>query len=83
MPRESAHDALTLAMFHLRMNLAGHSSYSGTPSKIDDGWAMLIEERLAMFGYQVAPLSDFEQRFSEARQEIEDGVRPRKGRFVL
>ena len=51
----TADNALTSAMLHLRMTLAGHSSYSASPSRIDEGWAALVREELARRGFQVVP----------------------------
>lgn len=50
-------EALAGAMFRLRMNLAGHSSYSGTPSKIDHGWALMVAEGLDLYGCEVVTKS--------------------------
>lgn len=50
---DKALEGLTGAMFHLRMRLAGHSGYSGTPSNIDKGWAMEVADALQTYGCKV------------------------------
>jgi len=55
--------AMTDAMFALRMNLAGHTSYSGTASKIDKGWAEFVIDRLAMLGMKVVVDENFKPQF--------------------
>jgi len=50
---KDANEALVLAMFNLRMNSLGFSSYSGTPTKIDKGWAEMVLDRLDLYGFQI------------------------------
>jgi hypothetical protein len=81
-PNRTADEALVSAMFRLRMNTLGFTSYSGTPSRIDEGWAALVRDTLADYGYTIAPASATEARQGEDPKGLRaqhEGAAPRSG----
>lgn len=55
-------EAMMAAAMHLRLTLAGFSSYSATPSEVDLGWARLLLQRLRGHGYELAPTTEEAER---------------------